>query len=328
MQAWNDFVAAQPVSSEPAPARAINNLSHLGLIRVSGDDKRDFLQGQLTNDIRQLSPEHSQMSGYCSPKGRMLSNFRVFQRGDDFYLMLPRERLGATLKRLSMFVLRSKVILHDASDELVLLGLSGAMAAALPFAAPDTANATRSQDDVTLLTLPGDRPRVLLIAPPARALDATEKAIGTGGIFASRDFWTLMEIRAGLPSVYESTTEAFVPQMTNMQLIDGVSFKKGCYTGQEVVARMQYLGKLKRRMYRVHIAGDVRPLPGIELFSPQSASGQGAGRIVDAAPAPTGGFEALAVIEIACAEDGQVFLGAMDGPLLQILDLPYTWEAA
>jgi folate-binding protein YgfZ len=146
------------------------------------------------------------------------------------------------------------------------------------------------------------------------------EAVQTGS-----NFWTLMDIRAGVPAVYDETADAFVPQMTNLQLIGGVSFTKGCYTGQEVVARMQYLGTLKRRMYRVHIDSPQCPAPGMPLHSASSESGQGAGRIVAAAPAPQGGYEALAVIQISSAEAGDLHLVDADGPRLELLELPYAF---
>jgi folate-binding protein YgfZ len=144
----------------------------------------------------------------------------------------------------------------------------------------------------------------------------------------SRESWALLDIRAGMPTVYESTKEAFVPQMANMQLIDGVSFTKGCYTGQEVVARMQYLGKLKRRMYRAKVDTGQAPASGSALFSASDASGQGAGKVVDAAASPEGGFELLVVTPTSCAEADDLRLGDENGPALQILDMPYAFEAA
>ena len=142
------------------------------------------------------------------------------------------------------------------------------------------------------------------------------------------EFWSLMEIRAGMPTVFEDTLEAFVPQMANLQLIGGVSFTKGCYTGQEVVARMQYLGKLKRRMYHAHVDTAQAPARGAELFSPSSESAQGAGRVVDVAASPQGGYELLAVIQISSAEAGDLHLESAEGPRLHLLDLPYAFEAA
>jgi folate-binding protein YgfZ len=144
----------------------------------------------------------------------------------------------------------------------------------------------------------------------------------------SRQAWALLDIRAGIPTVYPETVEAFVPQMANLQLVEGVSFTKGCYTGQEVVARMQYLGKLKRRMYRVRVDTGQPVEPGMELFSASSDSGQGAGRVVDAAASPDGGYEALVVTPISCAEADDLQLGDSGGPALHLLDMPYPFEPA
>ncbi len=324
---WQAFLQEHTdLASAPLlPDCALSDLSHLGLIRASGADVRDFLQGQLTSDIRQVDANHSQMSSYCSPKGRMLATFRLFQRGDDIYLQLPREVLPAILKRLRMFVLRAQVTLDDASDELVSVGLAGDCAESLlPGPAPTADNGVSQTGEFTVIRIPGDRPRFELIAPAAAMQEFWTRAAATATP-ASPDSWPLLDIRAGLPTVVSETAEAFVPQMANLQLVDGVSFTKGCYTGQEIVARMQYLGKLKRRMYRVRIPGDRCPQPGEELFSASSESGQGAGRVVDARPSPDGGCEALAVIQISSAEQNDLHLGSADGPALVIEDLPYAF---
>ncbi|WP_078119186.1 CAF17-like 4Fe-4S cluster assembly/insertion protein YgfZ [Thiosocius teredinicola] len=322
MNTWQETVTPKAPLGLTFPDCAVTDLSHFGLIKVNGDDTRTFLQGQLTNDIREVSPELVQLSSYCSPKGRMLGSFLIFQRGDDLYMQLPMERLDATLKRLTMFVLRSQVKLENASEQLARVGLAGDCAAGLLPFAPSGDKASETRDDLTIIRLPGDRPRFELIAPVATMTglwaDISAKAEQSGP-----EFWALMDIRAGMPTVFEDTVEAFVPQMTNMQLIGGVSFTKGCYTGQEIVARMQYLGKLKRRMYRLHADVGERPAPGTELHSPTSASGQGAGRIVDAAPSPDGGYEVLAVLEISVADGGDIHLDSVDGPALKLLDLPY-----
>lgn len=306
------------------PACALVDLSHLGLIRVSGADMRSFLQGQLTNDVHKVGPELAQLSSYCSPKGRMLGSFLIFQRDGDLYLQLPAERLGAILKRLRMFVLRAQVTLDDVGNELAAVGLTGDCAERLLPFVPAADMASLSRDALTVIRLPGDRPRFVVVGPRD---DVTAWRAGIDGqaVQADRDFWSLMDIRAGVPTVFEDTVEAFVPQMANLQLVGGVSFTKGCYTGQEVVARMQYLGKLKRRMYRARIDTAERPAPGSEVYSPSSESGQGAGRIVDAAPSPDGGFEVLAVLQISCAEAGDVRLGDAAGPPLALLPLPYAF---
>lgn len=322
MNSWHDLVTPKTPLPQTFPECAITDLSHFGLIRASGGDVRTFLQGQLTNDINKVTPELAQLSSYCSPKGRMLGSFWVFQRGDDLYLQLPADRLPEILRRLRMFVLRAPVTLEDVSGELARFGVTGNCAGEmLPFV-PETDKATATRDDITVIRLPGDRPRFEVVGPVSTLVplwsSLSAKATQTGP-----DFWSWMDIRAGVPNVYEDTVEAFVPQMANLQLIGGVSFTKGCYTGQEVVARMQYLGKLKRRMYLAHIADTQRPAPGAEVFSPSSESGQGAGRIVDAAPAPDGGFDALAVLQISSAKAGDVRLHDAAGPVLELLPMPY-----
>ena len=326
MNTWQELVTPRHPLTPSFPDCAVTDLSHFGLIRVSGDDSRNFLQGQLTNDINAVTPELAQLSSYCSPKGRMLGSFWIFQRAGDLYLQLPRERLEAILKRLRMFVLRSRVTLEDASDDLARAGLSGDCAEALLPFAPAVEKACLTRNELTVIRLPGDRPRFELIAPPG-ALAAMWPRIQARAEQTGADFWSLMDIRAGVPNVLEGAVEAFVPQMANLQLIGGVSFTKGCYTGQEVVARMQYLGKLKRRMYLAHIDATERPAPGTEIFSPSSDSGQGAGRIVDAAPAPEGGFEALVVLQISSAEANDARLSDAGGPVLRLLALPYGFPA-
>lgn len=326
MQAWQDFIATQTPSNGPLGPCAITDLSHLGIIRISGADKFEYLQGQVTNDVKKVSESLSQLNSYCSPKGRMFSTFRLVQVGDDLLMLLPAEQVEFTLKRLGMFVLRSDVTLNDASGEIALIELSGDCAAdLLPIDPPESDNEVCSHDDYTVVKIAGDRPRFLVISDPESMEALWEEAAQTATPI-TREAWALLDIRAGLPTVYEATREAFVPQMTNLQLIDGISFTKGCYTGQEVVARMQYLGKLKRRMYRVHC--DTELQAGMELFSASSDSGQGAGRVVDAAPAPEGGYEALVVTPINCAEANDLQLGDADGPQLQLLDMPYPLETS
>lgn len=325
--AWSDFVNSRPTAApSTTPDCALNDLSHFGLIRVEGEDSEKFLQGQLTNDMRQVTPEHSNLAGWCSAKGRMLALFRCFRHGDAFYLQTPAGNLAPTLKRLGMYVLMSKVTLTDVSDELMRIGLTGECAESLLQGRfetlPGQANGVVHAADLSLIRLPGPTPRFELLGPVQTLTDFWQEAEARA-MRADDDFWALQDIRAGVPNIYPATSEAFVPQMTNMQLVDGVSFTKGCYTGQEVVARMQYLGKLKRRMYLAHVTSDTPPRPGDDLFSPGSTSGQGAGKVVDARQAD-GGYDLLAVIESAIAEADEVCFGE-DGPRLQLRELPYAF---
>ena len=307
----------------------IADLSHLGMISVYGEDAAEFLQGQLTNDLRDVSPEHSQMSAYCTPKGRMLSNFRIFKREDTYYLRLPREQLEATLKRIHMFVLMSKVTLEDSSDALVHIGVSGPNAeellADLIDELPSQADDVSQSNNYTVIRLAGPHPRFEVYGELGKMetlwnhLDVHAAPVGAGS-------WEMLDILAGIPTVYPATAEAFVPQMANMQLVNGVSFQKGCYTGQEVVARMQYLGKLKRRMFLIHVDSNESVASGEALFSASSTSGQGTGTIISAQPDPEGGYLALAVINLEDTESGQLKLRDEQGPAVSIRELPYSFE--
>ena len=276
------------------------DLSHLGTIAVEGPDADDFLQGQLSNDVRELTETHSQLSSHCSAKGRMLANFRMIRRNGIIYLQMPQQTMPPLMKRLSMFKLRAQVDLSDAGDRLVCIGLAGDCAVELlneeAGQTPELEHAATRHGDITLIRIPGSTFRFEVMGP-AVALSNLWKRLAAGGATpANADRWDLLDIQAGIPTVHASTVEAFVPQMTNMQLVDGVSFTKGCYTGQEVVARMQYLGKLKRRMYRAEVATDRCPQPGDELFSGASESGQGTGKVVASAPSGEGRCELLAVV--------------------------------
>jgi folate-binding protein YgfZ len=259
----------------------------------------------------------------------MLASFRIFLLDGTYYLQLPRTKLDASLKRLQMFVLRANVRLTDASDRFAIVGLSGdctpdLLSAYFP-ALPERENDVTRQGDLVVIRIPGSTTRFQVVGPPAGMASLWGALAGTAIPTDSR-YWSLLDIRAGIPHVYPETTDAFVPQMANMQLIDGVSFTKGCYTGQEVVARMQYLGKLKRRMYLAEVTSSTAPSPGDQLHSPLSSSEQAAGRVVDACAIGDDRYELLAVVEIAAADSGQVSLGK-DGPHLRLKEPPYGFPA-
>jgi hypothetical protein len=339
-QAWRAFLESRSASvGDDGAARfagapsdadcALVDLSHLGLIAVGGPEAVDFLQGQVSNDVRELSETHSQLSSHCSPKGRMLANFRALRVEESIFLVLPRTQIEPLLKRLQMFRLRAKVAIDDASDALVCFGLIGRCADAalgelfgpLPEADNDVARA----GDATLIRVAGPVPRFLFIGPAEQAAALWQLAAETA-VQANPELWALSDIRAGIPTIVPETSDAFVPQMANMQLIDGVSFTKGCYTGQEVVARMQYLGKLKRRMYTAEVAADDAPPPGTVLSVPGSRSEQAPARVVDARTVAPGRVELLVVAEISAAEGGEVRLGE-DGPVLTLKTPPYGFPA-
>jgi folate-binding protein YgfZ len=304
------------------------DLSHFGLIAVHGEDATTFLQGQLTNDITRVDDGHSQLSGLCNPKGRLLGSFRIFRHGDSYYLCMPADMVEGILNRLRMFVLRSRVTLDEASDTFVHLGLSGedAQNTLHDFTGrcPQDVNDVISQDNRVVIRVPGIHPSYEVFTTAGDACSLWDK-LNVKCAPIGAEAWRLLDIQAGIPIIYPETREAFVPQMTNMQLVDGVSFKKGCYTGQEIVARMQYLGKLKRRMYRGRVNTTTAPAPGDEVFNADDP--QSCGQLVTAARHPDGDYAVLTVLQIQSAEDSsaRLHLGGETGAELTLEALPYAF---
>lgn len=296
----------------------VADLSYLGVLAFAGEDAQGFLQGQLTNDLRPLSREQNQYSGYCSPKGRLLASFLIWGEMGNYFLQLPAALLPAIQKRLSMFILRAKVKAIDASDASIRLGIQGAAATEVLKQwwpqLPGT-HATAHSEKGLLLGLPGDRYE--LITDPALAPELW-RALTQVAQPAGAETWTWLEVMNGIPTILPATQEAFVPQMVNFDAIQAVSFKKGCYPGQEIVARSQYLGTLKRRMYHVHGEGQA-PAAGEDVYNAQDET---VGTVVNAAPAPAGGFDALAVLMIESKEVPLHTAGSASS--LRLAELPYS----
>ncbi|WP_034641555.1 CAF17-like 4Fe-4S cluster assembly/insertion protein YgfZ [Chitinilyticum aquatile] len=302
-------------------------LSHLGLIRFSGEDSAAFLQGQLSSDIRELNGSRIQLSSYSTPKGRMLASFLAFRQNDDYLLQVYGNLQAAIQKRLGMFILRSKTKATDGGADLACIALAGPQARSL--LAGMYANTTLSgdftqsntHDGIVILSQQGD---VFQLCLPRTLLASVWQALLQAGACAgSTAIWELSQIRSGTPWISLPTQEEFVPQMSNLELIGGVSFNKGCYPGQEIVARTQYLGKTKRRMFRMQ-ASCSSIQAGQHVYS-KSLADQSAGTIMLAAPSGHGEWEALVVARIDHLEEG-LHLGAVDGPALQLLPLPYAPE--
>ena len=301
------------------PSPIVAELSDNALIAVAGDDAVQFLHGQFTNDVQALAEGEAQWNGWCSAKGRLLATFLLVRRADEFLILLPAEIAAAFAKRLGMFVLRSKVKIRDLSPLYARVGIAGDGAAemvAQHWGAPPQALHAIEQGAAIVIAL--DAARFVALLPAASApgfRDLFGKSAG------ANDAWRLAGIRAGVPVITAATQEAFVPQMANFDLVGGVSFKKGCYPGQEIVARTQYRGILKRRMALGHVDGADAPRAGESVYS--SAFGeQAAGTIVDAAPAPEGGFDALVVAQIESLARGDLRWKSPDGPPLEIRSHP------
>ena len=266
----------------------ITPLTHLGVIRAQGDEAAKFLHGQLTQDFALLGPQQARLAAYLSPKGRMLASFIGCQRSaTEVLLVCSRDLLAATLKRLSMFVLRTKVKLTDASDEFALYGLAGdALISIAGSACPAWAKADFDDQILVHLYPALGQPRGLWIAPqgsPAPQGQALDAAL-----------WAWGEVRSGVATLSAPLVETFVPQMLNYESVGGVNFKKGCYPGQEVVARSQFRGQLKRRTYLAHSPSALAV--GAEIFTTEDAD-QAVGLVVQSAPAPAGGWDALVCLQ-------------------------------
>jgi folate-binding protein YgfZ len=310
-------------------SRVLCDLSHFALIDIQGEDAASFMQGQFCNDVRDVTDERSQLNGHCTPKGRLLASFRLFRHDGHYYLRLPAALRDTLSKRLRLYVLRAKVSIADTPESWVGFGFAGPGADQVLHTAlgavPAQINAVIAAKGAIMLRVPGPQPRFEIYGESA-ALQSLWSTLASGARSVGAGIWSLLDIRSGLATILPQTTEAFVPQMVNLQQVGGVSFTKGCYPGQEVVARMQYLGKLKRRMYRAHITTDTAPQPSEPLYTAHAETGQDAGMIVDAQAAPQGGYEVLAVVQCADVELGDVHLDGPQGVALKFLDLPYTFD--
>ncbi|QQD54792.1 folate-binding protein YgfZ [Pseudomonas fluorescens BBc6R8] len=297
-------------------------LSHEGVLAVRGADAAKFLQGQLTCNLNYLSDTQASLGARCTQKGRMQSSFRILLQGDGVLLAMATELLEPQLADLKKYAVFSKSKLTDESAAWARFGVSDAdqVLAGLGLQLPaETDSVVRSDDLIAIRVSPG---RAELWAPAAQA-QTLHSQLATQLNEGELNQWLLGQIRAGIGQVMPQTRELFIPQMLNLQAVGGVSFKKGCYTGQEIVARMQYLGKLKRRLYRLSLNAGELPEPGTPLFSPNHNSA--IGEVVLAARADQA-IELLAVLQAEAAESGDVHVGTLEGPGLQLLDLPYQLD--
>ncbi len=300
---------------ESSPINGVARLDHYGVIEAAGEEAAKFLQGQLTQDVVLLAPTQARLAAYCSPKGRMLASFVVVKRSEhEFLLVCPRDVLGAVLKRLSMFVLRAKLKLQDASARYAVWGLSGA--ATWPELAPQAPWSALLRDGAHAVQLypAGGSARQLLLSPP----DAPPPA----GAPLAPSVWNWSDVLSGVAPVVAATSEAFVPQMLNYESVGGVSFKKGCYPGQEVVARSQFRGTLKRRTYLAQASAPLHA--GQEVWRGTGEGAESVGTVVQAAASAQGQWHALLCLQTSAAQDDAGgSLRTAEGAALELLALPY-----
>lgn len=316
---------------EPEARVAVNgnvliDLSTISIIRVSGADAQTFLQSQLTNDVRAVDAAHTQLSAYCTAKGRMLAIFRIVQQGGDYLLLMPSSLCDDIVRRLRMYVLRAKVTLASEDDAWQRFAIAGPEAERRiqdTFSRAPDIDGCIIHDQAIVLRVPGAPPRFQILAPTKTA-QVIWRSLQAGATPVSGGVWRWLDVHAGIPTIFPQTSEAFVPQMMNLELIAGVNFQKGCYPGQEIVARMHYLGRLKQRMYRLHTDTASAVQPGDAVFA-SNTDGQSVGTVVDAQPAPDAGYDLLAVVQIAAADGSTALhLGLENGSHMTLQPLPYS----
>ena len=326
----NDRVLTLGLKSESCETNhtCVCELTSLGLIHATGEEVGSFLYGQFTNDLKQVTTHLSQLSSYCNPKGRMLSIFRLFKRDEDYFLILPRDVLEMTLRKLTLFKLRAKVDLFDKSGQFALLGVAGpeteTVLRCMNIEIPRNENECIQEDELTMIRLPGEGTRVLFMSTPDKAVSLWVQLSEKLPVMTSR-LWEMHDIYSGIPQITANTTETFTPQMTNLEIINGVSFTKGCYPGQEVVARTHYLGKPSRRMYRATIKTNHAPEPGTNIFSLEKGS-QAVGKVVMSQMASNDDACALVVLRTELQNDRNLHIESTTGAPVSIQALPYSLE--
>ena len=324
MKQWQDFEAKQ--SDAQATENFICAADELGLILVTGADATDFLQNQLSNDINFIDESCYQLSSYSTPKGRLVGIFRIIRISNGYILVTAGSMVVALLERLHWYIVQAEVTLADASDYFARITLQTDNTAVIEHPLmPDNVGSVLQNDSVIsvqLEPLAGQRRFLLMCLAADEAIALWNEFAGLLQVTGFRAL-RLSEIKAGIPVIYPETSENFVLQMANLGVLDGVSFKKGCYPGQEIVARMQYLGKLKRRMFLAHLDTDQLPQPGDALVAEGKTEIDGSGTVVDAQFDQHGVCHCLYIAQIARAETGKLRLLTQPDVCPQNLDLPY-----
>jgi folate-binding protein YgfZ len=307
-------------------AAVLCDLEPLAALRVHGRDAEAFLQGQVTSDVAALASGAAQYSAWCTPKGRVLANFLLRRLNEEtFELLLPEPLRAPIRKRLGMFVLRSRVAFDEADTSAVRMGIGGPAAGeAVKAAMGSLPSLLRSipLDGGELLQVRGARFVGIVATGHAEAL---WDRLGRSARPAGFRCWKWLTVRSGVPVILPATQDQFIPQAINWDAIDGVSFQKGCYTGQEIVARTQYLGRLKERTVLAHVE-QTAVEPGARLFS-ASFGEQPCGTVLNAADAPGGGIDFLAAAQLSAAADADLRLAAASGPRATLVPLPYDLPA-
>jgi len=327
MKDWQEFINSQ--STQLLEQNFICDADEVGLILVTGEDATEFLQNQLSNDINLIDETHFQLSSYSTPKGRMLAIFKVLRISNGYILLTTKALVLPLLQRLQMYIVQSKVALADASGHFARFAIQTDSAEVIrhPFLAKEAGTSFQNDSIFSLRLEPQDgQQRYLVLCLSADEARSLWSEFSAGLQVAGFSSWKLAEIKAAMPIIYPETTEEFVLQMSNLNLLNGVSFNKGCFPGQEIVARMQYLGTLKRRMFLASLETASLPAPGDEIMTRGKGAVDGSGKIVDAEFARDGLCYCLYIAQIKKAEAGELCLLTQPEKDFKNIDLPYPVE--
>lgn len=342
-QQWASFLSrAQDAAADvqrraPDVSAALNqamsgaflcDLSDYALGSFAGVDAEAFLHGQLSNDVKALTERRCQLGAYNTPKGRMLATMLLWRIEGGFLAQMPGSIAESVIKRLSMFVLRSKLKVANVSDHYVRFGVGGPQAASVlqncglevPTGDYSLARPAGHAGPGQVFCLPQGRYELVYSDVEAAIADWTR--ISSAAMVTSMAPWRWLAVRSGTAEIERETQDKYVPQMLNLELVGGVSFTKGCYPGQEIVARAQYRGEIKRRMFLAHVDDETSPLLAEEICAASSPP-QVVGSVAAHAAAPGGGYDLLACLHVDLAHNADLRLGAPEGPRLQLMDLPY-----
>lgn len=267
-------------SSQHEGSKRIYPVPHLGVLTVAGKDAAKLLQGQITCNIDDITEVKSSLGALCNPKGRAITTFLLVKKADAYLLVLPEELLESVKKRLQMYVLRSDATLTDSSDELCLIGLSYPDSEMNELSSPEQLFTTTQQENISV-NLSLDQNRCLIIAEADNARKLWSEQVGKQGFQPENsDQWRYLDIISGIPWLTIQTSEEFIPQMLNLDKLGGISFSKGCYTGQEIVARTHYLGKAKREMFLAECDTSAPPEPNSTIIDDSTGTEQSVGKVL------------------------------------------------
>jgi folate-binding protein YgfZ len=312
-----DFERPQTETEALDEANSLADLSQFDVLTISGQDSADFLHAQFTSDVSALGVNELQQSSWCNIKGRVIASFLLYRSQNGYYLLLKRDMTELILKRLSMFVLRSRVSIENKSNELIRIGIRGDNSHQLY---QQFLESNSEASTITLLSIKGAVPRSIVLCAPDLAKVLWQK-LAEQSIAVGSSHWSLFDIRAGIAWVGESGSEEFLPQSLNLDLTGGLSFSKGCYPGQEIIARMHFRGKLKQRLFLAQVSVKEKPAAKTRLYVP--GLNQHVGMMVNSVVQENDNCLMLVVLDLE-SKNSEIHLESADGAKINILSLPYS----